>query len=201
MTLERISDIVIEENKDVYSPDEDTFLLLDLIQIDEGEDILEIGCGTGMISIHCAYHGANVTAVDVNEKAVELTSKNAEINDIDLKDILFSDMFSEVQGMWDAIIFNPPYLPKVEGYPMDVRWDGGIDGDETIVKFLERSYSYLCPEGRVYFCCSDLAPLTRIYNTIDMGYEIIEQREKTFDFETIYAFSLIAMNHSSAPFI
>ncbi len=199
--MEIIDHIVIEEDEEVYSPDDDTYLLMRLIQIDKGEDILEIGCGTGIISLHGAYHGANVTAVDTNEKAVELTRKNAKDNNIELKEILWSDMFSNIHGLWDAIIFNPPYLPRIRGGPTDKRWDGGDKGDETIVRFLNRAYSYLRPGGRLYFCCSDLAPLTRIYNTIELGYEIIEQQEKTFDFETIYSFALMADNFSTTPFV
>ncbi len=178
----------------MYSPDDDTHLLLDVVDVDEGEDVLEIGCGTGIISLHCAKQGANVTAVDLNEEAVRLTKLNAELNDITLTDVRWSDMFLNIEGLWDVILFNPPYLPAIKGEPLDPRWDGGELGDETVVRFLEEAFSRLRPGGRVYFCCSDRAPLTRIFNTVEMGYVMVEQREKTFDFETIYAFSLVAAN-------
>ncbi|MFO8110671.1 MAG: HemK2/MTQ2 family protein methyltransferase [Thermoplasmata archaeon] len=199
--MERIESIEIEEWEEVYSPDEDTYLLLDLINIDKGEDVLEIGSGTGIISLHCASYGANVTAVDINEKAVLLTKINSEYNNIPLEDVRWSDMFLNIDGLWDVIIFNPPYLPNVKGYSKDPRWDGGIQGDETVIRFLESAYSYLRPGARVYFCSSDMAPLTRIYNTIEAGYFIIEQREKTFDFESIYVFALMAANYSNSTSI
>ncbi len=200
MNLQLIPEIKINEENGVYSPDEDSYLLIDLIDVDEGDDILEIGCGTGIISLHCAYHGGVVTAVDINDKALELTMVNAKDNEIPLKKVLWSDMFSNISGIWDTIIFNPPYLPSIRGAKEDPRWDGGTRGDETIVRFLDQAYPHLTPGGKVYFCCSDLAPLTRIYNTIEMGYEIIEQREKTFDFESIFGFALMAINYNDTPF-
>ncbi|MGM0509781.1 MAG: HemK2/MTQ2 family protein methyltransferase [Thermoplasmatota archaeon] len=184
------SDLHIEEVEGVYSPDDDTFLMIDLIDIEEGEDVLEIGCGSGIISVYCGLEGGEVTAVDKDEKALELTRKNAFYNDVRLEEVRKSDLFSELVGVWDVIIFNPPYLPKDERLEKDDRWDGGERGDETILRFLEQAVNYVYPDGRVYFCCSDKSPMVDIYRSIESYYDTVEQKERTYDFETLYVFEL-----------
>lgn len=184
------SDLHIEEVEGVYSPDDDTFLMIDLIDIEEGEDVLEIGCGSGIISVYCGLEGGEVTAVDKDEKALELTRKNAFYNDVKLEEVRKSDLFSELVGVWDVIIFNPPYLPKDERIEKDDRWDGGERGDETILRFLEQAVNYVYPDGRVYFCCSDKSPMVDIYRSIESYYDTVEQKERTYDFETLYVFEL-----------
>jgi len=183
-------DVNIEELERVYSPDDDTFLMIDLIEIEEGEDVLEIGCGSGIISVYCALEGGEVTAVDKDDDALELTRKNAFYNDVGLEEVKKSDLFSELVGVWDVIIFNPPYLPKDERLEKDDRWDGGERGDETIMRFLEQAVNYLYPDGRLYFCCSDKGPMVEIYRAIERYYDTVQQKERTYDFETLYAFEL-----------
>ncbi len=183
-------DVNIEEVEGVYSPDDDTFLMIDLIDIEEGEDVLEIGCGSGIISIYCALEGGEVTAVDKDKKALDSTRKNAFYNDVGLEEVKKSNLFSELVGVWDVIIFNPPYLPEDERLEKDDRWDGGERGDETILKFLEQAVNYVYPDGRLYFCCSDKSPLVDIYRTIERNYDTVQQKERSFDFETLYVFEL-----------
>ncbi len=188
--MEISEDIIIRERGGVYSPDDDTYMLLDLVQVEADEDVLEIGCGSGIISLHCALRGTSVTASDIDHSALELTGENAELNGMELKDIILSDLFENISGIWEVIIFNPPYLPMDERMEMDKRWDGGERGDEIILRFLDDAADHIHPEGRIYFCCSDMSPLTEIYKIIDDIYEIIEQREKDYRFETLYCFSL-----------
>ncbi|MFO7991937.1 MAG: HemK2/MTQ2 family protein methyltransferase [Thermoplasmata archaeon] len=188
--MEISEDITIRDREGVYSPDDDTYMLLDLVQVEPDEDVLEIGCGSGIISLHCAEKGASVTASDIDPSALELTMENAELNGIELEGILLSDLFENVVGTWEVIVFNPPYLPIDDRIKADRRWDGGKGGDETILRFLNDAADHIHPDGRIYFCCSDMSPLTEIYKTIDDLYEIIEQKTKDYRFETLYCFSL-----------
>ncbi|WP_276968596.1 methyltransferase domain-containing protein, partial [Metallibacterium scheffleri] len=48
----------------VYPPSEDTYLLLE--SLTPGKKVLEIGCGSGLLSVYCAALGSEVTAVDIN---------------------------------------------------------------------------------------------------------------------------------------
>jgi len=78
--LEYDPNLKIEYCRGVYPPSEDTMLLLDCLEVVDGEDLLEMGCGSGIISLHCAAAGARVTAVDLNPAAVECTIENARKN-------------------------------------------------------------------------------------------------------------------------
>ena len=102
--------IKIKVNCGVYPPSEDSYLLIECIDVGK-EKVLEIGTGTGIIALHAAKNGAVVTTVDKNQKAVKNARGNAEKNGINI-DIKQSDLFSSVDGMFDVIIFNPPYLPS-----------------------------------------------------------------------------------------
>lgn len=80
-------------------------LALDL----KGKRVLDCGCGTGILSLVAKRCGAqHVTAYDIDEWSVENTRHNAEINDIELVDILLGDVsvLSHVDGFFDIIVAN-----------------------------------------------------------------------------------------------
>lgn len=181
--------IDIQVNEGVYSPDEDSYLLIDILQVDNDDEVLEIGVGSGIISLHCAKQGAHVTSVDKSDRALENTRKNAELNDIDLN-LKKSDLFKEIKDKYNVIVFNPPYLPKHEDLDFDERWDGGERGDEVTVNFLENVKEHLKQNGRVYLCFSNMSPLNRIRSAIDKNFDVITKKEKKFRFETLYAYEL-----------
>ncbi len=184
-------DIDVDVFPEVYRPSDDTHLILDLISLEGDEEILEIGCGSGFISLHCSARGCSVTAVDKDPKAVENTVRNAEKNGLDLT-VLRSDLFSDVEGVWDVIVFNPPYLPKHPELDKDDRWDGGEKGNEVLIEFLELAPEYLNQGGRIFTCYSDMAPLEEVRKIIDEGFTLVRKKEERYRFESLYAVELKA---------
>ena len=78
----------------------------------KGKTFLELGCGSGIISILAARNGAQVTATDINPIAISALVKNAASNHVVI-DILSSDLFENLMDKsFDYIIINPPYYPK-----------------------------------------------------------------------------------------
>lgn len=74
-----------------------------------GKRFLDCGCGTGILSIVAKKCGAShVTAYDIDEWSVENTKHNAEINKVELLDILLGDVsvLSHVDGVFDIIAAN-----------------------------------------------------------------------------------------------
>jgi release factor glutamine methyltransferase len=156
----------------VYQPREDSFLMIKALNIKKGEKILEIGTGSGIIAIHCAKAGADVTATDINPHAVNSAKFNAEMNKIKLK-VLNSDLFSNVKGKFDKIIFNPPYLPsdKKDRF-YDISYSGGKSGIEITNKFLRQAPKFLKKGGEIYFILSSLATGKMI-----LPYNITEKKK------------------------
>lgn len=73
--------------------------------------VIDLGCGYGPIGLYLQKHfhkNINMTMADINPRAIELTKKNALINDLSVN-ILVSDFFEKVdQHSFDFIISNPP---------------------------------------------------------------------------------------------
>ncbi len=149
----------IENHSKVYKSSDDTFLLLKNIEIKKGEDVLDMGTGSGIIGISCAKNGANVTCVDINPYAVALCRRNAELNNGDVKGVE-SDLFEKIKGRFDVIVFNPPYLPTSKNERIDDEinsaWDGGEDGSDVTLRFLNSFKKYLKKNGRCYLLVSSL---------------------------------------------
>ena len=77
----------------------------------EYADVADVGCGYGVISIFLAKENPNYkfTMIDVNNRSLELSKKNIELNKIDNKiEIIESSSFDNVEGNFDIVLTNPP---------------------------------------------------------------------------------------------
>lgn len=151
----------IENDADVYPPSEDSILLIESLDISKNESILEIGCGSGIVSIHCAKNGGTVTCGDINPRAVKLTMRNAELNDVVL-DVRHTDVYSGICGMFDTVIFNLPYLPVQEDGDLAKAWSGGTDGLGPLPRLLSGASVHLTEGGRVVIVVSSLMDTGRL---------------------------------------
>ncbi len=139
----------------VYYPREDSLLMAKIIEnANIHGSVLEIGCGSGFLSILLAKRDASVTAVDVNKEAIEASQLNCDTNNVEIK-LFLSDLFEKVEGKFDVIVFNPPYLPVEEG-ETDETYAGGSTGRETIERFVLEVKKHLNPNGTVYLVISSL---------------------------------------------
>lgn len=140
--------IIIQECHSVYPPSEDTYLMLDCVEVRPQERVLEMGCGTGIIALHCAKAGAIVTAADINPKAVDCARANAKSNGLEMS-VVHSDLFLDVEGVFDLIIFNPPYVPDEIKGDIERSWAGGEDGVRVLDRFLRGAPNHLVKGGRI----------------------------------------------------
>jgi release factor glutamine methyltransferase len=74
-----------------------------------GHTVLEVGSGSGAVSLVAAQRGAVVTAVDLSDRACYATRRNAATNGLTL-DVRESDLFDAVDGTFDLVVVNPPYF-------------------------------------------------------------------------------------------
>lgn len=173
--------LMLEVDPGVYVPAEDTMLLLSTITVMPGERALEMGCGSGLLSLHMAKAGADVTAVDVDERAVRATRSSAMVNGLKLQ-VLRSDLFEHVEGAFDLIVFNPPYLRGIAGGPEDLCWAGGRDGTEVTARFLREARGHLTPEGRVLLLVSSDADESAMRTALaDWRTEVVASRTLFFE--------------------
>ena len=142
----------------VYGPREDSLLLAESIDdaTVKGRSCLDVGCGSGIQAVNLALKGAaKVVAVDVNERAVENTLHNAKkLGFGETITALQSDLFGNVDGNFDVIVFNPPYLESESLGEREL--DGGRKGREVLDRFLEGAGKHLNSKGRIYFLQSSL---------------------------------------------
>ncbi len=84
-------------------------LLNGLDDLSNKKDILDLGCGNGIIGIAIkkAYPTINVVMADVNQKCIEISKENAIINKVDV-DVIESDMYQNINSSFDLILSNPP---------------------------------------------------------------------------------------------
>ncbi len=132
----------------VYEPSEDTFLMEKALPKNlTGKRVLEVGCGRGFLSVECALRGGKVTAVDINENALNAAERLAVLKGVEV-DLIESNLFEKVEGKFDLILFNPPYVDSCfEGLDGEHAWAGGKKGREVIDKFLKEFKNYLNKEG------------------------------------------------------
>jgi release factor glutamine methyltransferase len=153
--LDRILSAIGIPPEQVYSPREDSFLLLESISKVPlaGKAVLDVGTGSGVIGLYCASCGALVTVTDVDETALMSTRKAAKSLGLSLKTIR-SDLFSNVSGKFDLILFNPPYLPSDESQDRTV--DGGHMGRDLADRFLASLPRHLKKDGAAHLILSSL---------------------------------------------
>ena len=130
----------------VLIPRGDTEILVETIlekqQTEPLRTILDIGTGSGCIPVSLSHYGQfeRVLAVDISRKALGYATKNAAANHAEIS-FYESDLFQNVPAQWrgqlDAIVSNPPYIPKedIAGLMTEVKdfepinaLDGGADG-------------------------------------------------------------------------
>ena len=175
---------------DVYEPAEDSFLLARNLKVREGDLALDIGTGTGIIALLMARKARFVLGTDVNPKAVELARENARINDIKNVEFRISNLFENVEGKFDIITFNAPYLPGEPEKPIDHALVGGERGREVLDRFIDDARNYLKPKGMVQIVQSSITGIEETLEKLkNKGFNIeITARERYF-FEEILVIS------------
>ncbi|MDR2623425.1 MAG: methyltransferase [Methanobrevibacter sp.] len=181
----------IETDPKVYEPSDDSYLLTENLMIQKGDEVLEIGTGSGIVAIKASSLAKSVIATDINYDALKLAEKNIRINKIENIKLSFGNLFEPVQNKkFDLILFNPPYLPTDKNDiledSLNYAFDGGIDGMKIIDPFLNQVKSHLKFGGKVQMIQSSLSNIQETINKLEKeGFEVEVTAKERFFFEEI----------------
>lgn len=152
--------------------------------------LIEVGCGSGISSLRAAEGGAEVTAIDINPKAVDQLIRNAEKNDLELRAI-HSDLFDSVtEKQFNYVLINPPFYPKSPANDAEHAWYCG-EGFEYFHKLFRQLNERAQTKG-ILMTLSDDCDLHRIQSiAAEYNYSFKEiERTKNF-WEINYLFEII----------
>lgn len=178
----------------VYRPAEDSYLLQRHVEKEARGVVLDMGTGSGIQAITAAQKPevTRVLAVDVNPQALEEAEENAVFAGVSDKiEFRLSDLFQAVEGRFDYILFNPPYLPTYPGEPRDEAaraWNGGPTGAEVIRRFLREAKNHLKQGGGILLVLSSLTGIALEEMAGDYEVEVLE--EEPLFFEKLLCISL-----------
>lgn len=155
-----------------------TKMLIDFLEQKNlnGKSLLELGCGTGMISVFSAKNGARVMATDINPTAIENVKFNAERNETKVEAIE-SNLFDKITDQkFDYIIINPPYYPKAPSNIAENAWYCGEEF-EYFKKLFPSLNTYFDENSTVLMILSEDCELSKIQ-------EIAAENALLFSIET-----------------
>ena len=171
----------------VYQPAEDSGLLAEAAigSLSNPELVLEVGTGSGWVAQQVAAQtGARVIGSDLNPHACQQArERGVEAVRADLLEP-FSD------GVFDAVLFNPPYLPT----DPENEWDdwmehalsGGEDGRRLIGPFISDVERVLAPGGEVYLLVSSLTGYDIVVELAEnAGFAVDEVVQESYPFEVL----------------
>lgn len=143
------------------APDRGTLAMLRSTELKEGEKVLDLGCGYGLVGISIArvVGQENVVMVDINEKAVEYAKKNAAGNGVDSVTVKLGSGLEPIEDNdFTLILSNPPYHT-----------------DFSVPKaFIENGFRHLAVGGRMVMVVKRLDWYKNKLTTIFGGVRVVE---------------------------
>ena len=182
---------IINTHENVYVPAEDSYLLAENLEVENGKSVLEIGTGSGIVAMYASKLTDKVTATDINFDAIQLAESNFKANNIDNVELLFGNLFEPVNDRkFDVILFNTPYLPTEEGEVLEdnlnYAFDGGLNGRKVIDLFLNEVKNHLNDGGIVQLIQSSLSDNDETLNKLDeLGFIAEIAKKEHYFFEDI----------------
>lgn len=165
----------------LYEPAEDSFLLQEQVRKYAKGKVLDLGTGTGIQALTALEKTKKVLAADINPEAVNHCKK------LGIKAIK-SNLFQNIKGKFDLIIFNPPYLPDDNlNLEDDKNYIGGGKGSEILEKFFSQAKKHLNKNGKILIVFSSLTPnVNKIIKKHNFEFKKLSEQKFFFEKLDVY---------------
>lgn len=184
--------VEIETPDGIHPPTPSSIALAQILDIRPGENVLDLGCGSGILSIAAAKLGAGIViSTDLNPEALDATLANALRNNVEKTvrvaagswyETLDTPLFASIGiNKFDVIIATPPQTPGPR--PFGPRY-GGQDGTEHIFSVIEGVGRFLKPEsGRMWLIAISLANTRAVLDRLRSFFyevDVVKETERNF---------------------
>jgi len=123
--------------------------------------MLELGAGSGLLSVYAAKQGAKVTSTDISKTAVEGLVRNGWQNKVELT-VCESDLFNELPPQtFDIIVINPPFYPENPEKESQYAWFCG-KGHIYFRRLFPEMLAFLNSESQIYMILSEDCDIVEI---------------------------------------
>lgn len=150
-------DCVLRITNHIWLPKFGGLLLARHLPLRQGDRVLDLGCGAGLVGIVAARRGHRVVATDVLSACCHTARGNALLNGVgDRLEVHEGDLFSPIAGeQFELIAANPPQMPT----PAEREWpddesrmdNAGPDGWAVLERIIRDAPAHLKPQGRLTF--------------------------------------------------
>ena len=164
----------------VFPPTEPYLLATAVLnEVRAGDRVLDVGTGSGVNAIVAAARGATVLGVDISADAVACARENTERNGLtSAATFVVSDLFDGVSGLFDLIVFDPPFRwfrPRDQVEAAIADEDYG-----TLTRFMRAAPSFLETRGRILLHFGTSADIDYLHELIaesGLHSEVISEHE------------------------
>ena len=153
-------DVYVDENVLVPRPETETLIegVLAKYSDDAELNVLDIGTGSGVIAISLAREtNWQITATDISNEALNIAKQN--INNLNVSDnirLVQSDLFNNIDGKFDLIVANPPYISISDPHLADLKFEpitalvSADNGYSHLLKIIRHAKDYLVNGGEIF---------------------------------------------------
>jgi len=169
----KFHDLELYHDDDAFLPSTISKFIVDVPNVKDAK-VLDIGCGIGPLSISFKKNGAaEVTALDIVDKHIELVKKNAEKHNVEIK-TLKSNLYENVKEKYDVIFCDVSGIPYsicnvTNWYPDNVP-TADLTGNDLVLKVIEDAKKYLKRRGKVIITSTTLSDQNQVRKKLDQHF-------------------------------
>ncbi len=151
----------LKVNDKTFIPRPETELITELVLniIKKGDNVLELGTGSGAIALSIAKEGeVKVDATDVSKDALKMAKANGKLNEVDGVKWLESNWYENISNKYNVIVSNPPYvsleeynsLPKeINEYEPEIAVTDNNNGFKCLKEIISKAPGFLEDKGHL----------------------------------------------------